>query len=271
MSNFALRLFLICGILTVESYASSCSHLKGNRLRVACTTECGWFNSWAVKSAAKELDVEVELVNIHGNYKLDGIDALIIPGGADINPKYYSKDLPPALQQQIREMDSLVKYSAEGNERDPFEFLLVNQFLESDSKIPLLGICRGMQMLTVARGIPLYVDIETQLGIKNPIYTIDNISVQNKDSGIYQLMQQENFWGVQLHHQGLHLEYFNQNRDQWPDLAVTAVSNEGKVAEVLEFKNRPVLGVQFHPEYTLGKVRTRIFSWLISKACENKR
>lgn len=252
-----------------------CQLPTGEVLRIACTTECGWFNENALKSAASDLGYEIEILNIYNQeHQIDfsKFDAVVIPGGADIDPKYYIEKVDPVLKSKIEKLDSLVKYSDEGRKRDPFEYKLLDKYFAQDLQKPVLGICRGMQMLSVVQGIPLYVDIEKQLGIDNLMYTIDTIKITKPKSEIAQVMQErKEFWGVQLHHQGLQLEYFEENKNRWPHLKVTAVSNGGKIAEVLEFSNRPVLGVQFHPEYTLGKVRNRIFTWLLTKACEFKQ
>lgn len=78
------------------------------------------------------------------------------------------------------------------------------------------------------------------------------------------------FKGFERHHQGIRVSYFKENQDRWPHLKITSYSNNGTIAESLEFSERPVLGVQFHPENDFGFERNRIFGWLISKAKERK-
>ena len=126
-------------------------------------------------------------------------------------------------------------------------------------------------MLTVSQGIPLYVDINKELGIKNRYYKIDKIFSTNPESVIQEAIGDDIYWGVELHHQGLRIPYYEKYRDRWPHLEVTGVSNRGKIAENLEFYNRPVIGVQYHPEYTFGKVRRGIFGWLLNRACHKKQ
>jgi gamma-glutamyl-gamma-aminobutyrate hydrolase PuuD len=94
--------------------------------------------------------------------------------------------------------------------------------------------------------------------------------VTNQESLIKELIKKKKFRGVELHHQGLNINYFKKHRKNWPHLEVTALSNKNKIAEALEFYNRPVLGVQFHPEYTFGKTRKSIFKWLLKRSCFNK-
>ena len=122
-------------------------------------------------------------------------------------------------------------------------------------------------MLTATQGIPLYIDIKEELGFKNRRYTLDKVKIIKKDSLIRSLQKRKSFRAVENHHQGLRVDYYQKNINKWPHLEVTAYSNRGRIAEVLEFLNRPVLGVQFHPEYTFGKTRRTTFSWLLNRAC----
>ena len=163
-------------------------------------------------------------------------------------------------------------YNYEGRKRDPFESSLLKKYFGDKDSVhtPMLGICRGMQMLGVSQGIPLYMDIKKELDIRNRRWTIDRIHVRKPNSTIQSSVDKARFWGVEYHHQGLRLDYFTKHKDRWPNVEVTAVSNGGKIAEALEFSDRPVMGVQFHPEWTFGRVRRGVFSWLLTKACHKE-
>ncbi len=95
------------------------------------------------------VDPSVELVKL--SYHLDNastvkeVDALLLTGGGDVHPKYYGK---PELLGQTEEVNEL---------RDEFELSVIEQALETD--LPILGICRGMQILNVALGGTLIVDL----------------------------------------------------------------------------------------------------------------
>lgn len=281
MRIYLLGFFLILSFLfkvQFEAHAETSASCKLNRnqiIQIGCTTNCGRFNTWALRSAARRLGYNIQYTNIyHKNQSINvnALDAILIPGGADINPKYYTHAVEPELKAHIEGLDYLVDYTTSGRVRDPFEYNLLKQYF-SDNNLrhtPILGICRGMQMLTVSQGIPLYVDINEELGIKNRRYTLDRVHVDNKDSLIYEILGYSKFLGVELHHQGLRLDYYLQHKERWPQLSVTGVSNNGTIAEVLEFKDRPILGVQFHPEYTFGRVRRNVFDWLLIKACQKK-
>lgn len=254
---------------------SPCRLEKNQTLNIACTTDCGKFNTWAMRSAAKRLGYHISFKNIYvenSTVDLSKFDAVLIPGGEDINPNYYTPFVGPELRKHIEDLLYLVDLTTNGRKRDIFEYNLLENYFSNSQFVttPILGICRGMQMLTVSQKIPLYVDINYELGIKNRKYTLDKVYITNHESAIFDTIKKSSFRGVEIHHQGLRLDYFLKNKERWPDLEVTAVSNGGKIAESLEFKNRPVLGVQFHPEYTFGKVRRRVFDWFLNRACHKK-
>lgn len=287
MKLYLSTLFLVLTFLFKVNYdanaastftAENCTLDKDETLTVGCSKDCGKFNSWALKRYARKLGYKLKLQNLYSEKQsldLSQVDAILIPGGADINPDYYIESVDPKLKEHIRNLDHLVVYTSEGRKRDPFEYNLLKNYFASRSKdlmyTPVLGICRGMQMLTVSQGIPLYIDIKEELGIKNRKYNLDRIYVTNKDSLIYKIRGKTKFRGVEIHHQGLRVDYFKENRAKWPHLDVTAYSHKGKIAEVLEFYNRPVLGVQYHPEYTFGKTRRSHFTWLLKRACMKKK
>ena len=255
-----------------------CSLKKGEVLTIGCTKECGRFNSWGLVKAARKLGYRIKLVNMYTENSTPDfslVDGILIPGGVDIDPKYYIESAPAELQERIRSLDHLVDYTEDGKKRDPFEYNLIKQYFASTDRetlyTPVLGICRGMQMLTATQGIPLYIDIKEELGFKNRRYTLDKVKIIKKDSLIRSLQKRKSFRAVENHHQGLRVDYYQKNINKWPHLEVTAYSNRGRIAEVLEFLNRPVLGVQFHPEYTFGKTRRTTFSWLLNRACIKKK
>ena len=251
-----------------------CKLPKDETLVIGCTNYCGRFNRWAVRWYAKRLGYKVKIVNLRSkNQTMDytQVDGILIPGGSDIDPKWYIDKVTPEMKEYLEGIKHLTNYSNIGKVRDEFEFgLLEDYFANPESKYqPVLGICRGMQVLTVSQGIPLYVDIKHELGIKNRRYTLDKVKVINEESLLKEVVGRSSFRAVELHHQGLNIDYFNKHKSNWPNLEVTSLSNGNKIAESLEFYDRPILGVQFHPEYTFGKVRRGIFKWLLKRACFN--
>jgi len=268
---FVISIIFFSNIL----YANTCKLPKGEVLTIGCTTECKYFYKRAIKKVARKLGYKVKVINLYNKkHEIDfnQVDGILIPGGADINPKYYSPFVEKEYQDELKRLDYLVNYSAEGDKRDPFEYkLLYNYFkLPFENKLPLLGICRGMQLMAVSQRVPLYVDIKAQLGIRNRRYIFDRIRVTDKSSKLYSILKFSKFWGFKQHHQGINVPYFKNNKNRWPHLKITSYSNKGKIAESLEVLNKEAFGVQFHPEIDFGKERRRIFSWILRKSCENK-
>lgn len=199
------------------------------------------------------------------------VDAVLIPGGADIDPRFYLNSVSQELQDYTNKNLHLVKFSEEGKRRDPFEYNLVKTYSDDENfrHLPMLGICRGLQMMTVAQGIPLYLDIKTELGIKNRYNRFDTI-VPDSDSLMRSIYKPVSIKGFKLHHQGLRVPYYEENSSQYPQTKVTAWSNNRKIAEAIEYTHRPALGVQYHPEKSFSGASVPVFRWFLTKACEYK-
>jgi gamma-glutamyl-gamma-aminobutyrate hydrolase PuuD len=281
MKAIALTFFFLLGFLfkiqvqASELHNHSCYLPKNEKLVVACTTKCGRFTKWGVNRAARMLGYKVEFKNLYNaelSIDLKNIDAVIIQGGADIAPVYYKRNVDPQLREYLDSLDDLVVYTEEGARRDPFEYKLLQEYFSNSQhqNLPLLGICRGMQMLTVSQGIPLYIDLEKELGIKNRNYNLDLIQVHDSESLINNISKRTPFRAVEIHHQALRYDWYLKNQANFPHLKVTATSHNGRVPEVLEFSNRPALGVQYHPEYTYGHVRRNTFKWLLNLGCHKR-
>lgn len=253
-----------------------CRMPKSETLTIGCTNYCGRFNTWGIRRYARKLGYKVKLVNLRSKKQTidyTQVDGIVIPGGSDIDPKWYKNSVTPELRSHIESIEHYTNFSKIGKLRDEFEFDLLNKYFKNkeQKRQPILGICRGMQVLTVSQGIPLYIDIKKELRIPNRIWKLDRVKVNDQESLLKEVVGRKSFRGVELHHQGLRLDYFNENKEKWPYLNVSATSNNGKIAESLEFHDRPILGVQFHPEYTFGRVRRNIFSWLLKRSCLNHK
>jgi putative glutamine amidotransferase len=166
-------------------------------------------------------------------------DGIILTGGEDINPLEYNDTSNIKVCGKIN-------FSRDTLERKLFDFAFNN-------KLPLVGVCRGMQMMNVASGGTLYGDIPTELGTgvihrnngevmhkialscNNPYYT--NL--------IFPLLK-DTFLVNSWHHQGL--------KDISENLLIIARSYDGlPEATVMDTSAHPfMIAVQFHPE-RLGK------------------
>ena len=162
---------------------------------------------------------------------LEVIDGLIMTGGADIHPSFYGQ----IVLERCGEIDE---------ERDGFEVELIH--VARDRDLPLLGICRGLQVLNVALGGSLYQDLSYRQGTDpahmsprerrgDPAHPIAIVA----GSRLADILGARELPVTSTHHQII--------RDLAPELAVSAVAPDG-VIEGLEGPGRFLLAVQWHPE-----------------------
>lgn len=163
---------------------------------------------------------------------LRGCSGLLLPGGHDVEPSLYGQELLPECGDLCRSRDTL-------------ESRLLDWVLERD--VPVLGICRGAQMLNVHLGGTLYQDLPTQRPAclehsQQPPYEQTTHRVTVLEGGLLAgLIGAGEIPVNSLHHQAI---------DQVaPGLVVDARSEDGLVEGVHLPGKRFVLGVQWHPEY----------------------
>lgn len=180
---------------------------------------------------------------------LQGIDALMICGGRDVESSRYGQ----TPHEKAEEPDRL---------RDELEDQLLSAAV--DLKVPFLGICRGAQMLNVNRGGTLVQHLPDVIG--------DNR--YQKGNGVFNSMAIKvapqsalaNIVGSTVANAAL---YHHQAIDKLGDgLRVSGQSEDG-VIEAIELSNHPFgIAVQWHPEQTLDD--TRLFEALVSAARQHR-
>lgn len=162
--------------------------------------------------------------------QLEHVQGLILSGGQDLDPHLYGEEPLPKIGET---------WPA----RDHFDMLLLKLAEEKD--IPVLGICRGAQIINVAHGGSLYQDISyrqelTYKHMQGHTPSLPTHSMQVKaGSHLAKILGKTSFLVNSFHHQLI--------KDVAPDLIESAKAGDG-VPEGIENKAGSVIGVQWHPE-----------------------
>lgn len=238
----------------------------------------GGYAAWLLTSTAVRWQGGFPIRIMPRNYKRDiSIDGLIIGGGADIAPGLYGAEpieRSKSSNRALRARDFIVapllwtlrvltarwwKEPKDASLRDELEAKLIKKMLEEGK--PLLGICRGAQLINVILGGSLYQDLTNHYDETPEIRTIlPRRTIYLKSGSILQTIFRSSILRVNaLHRQAVH----KVGRDLW----VTARDRNG-IIQAIEKKDRPfVIGVQWHPEYLPQSQRQReLFRVLVRHA-----
>lgn len=169
---------------------------------------------------------------------LDVVDALVLTGGGDLDPQLYGGSAAPAV-----DVDPT---------RDEHELALVRA--AATARIPLLAVCRGLQVVTVAFGGTLTTD----LAMSHVLPEVGH-PVTTRPGSLLQSLLGDRPTISSLHHQAV--------AEPGPSWRATAWADDG-VIEAAEWAGDgdwPVLGVQWHPELE-GATGATLFGWLVRAA-----
>jgi len=196
-----------------------------------------WFQPFFAKHS------EIEICDARkGEVAVANVDGLLLTGGSDIAPEFLRQPVP---DPSVLEKDVDVA-------RDRWEFAAVEQALARG--LPILAICKGLQLLNVALGGTLKLDVP---GHKLP---------EQRDHDVQSLRSQataaHRFDKVNSsHHQALDL--------LGEGLVVEAWCASDGITEQVRMRNQPfVLGVQYHPER--GKIYDSLFEDFFSRLSNNR-
>ena len=183
---------------------------------------------------------------------LEGVDALIFSGGGDINPLYLG-------EEPLRELGGI------NPARDWHELMLVR--LAANRQIPILGICRGLQVMTAALGGKLYQDIykEASATLKHSQNTDRHVATHtvriDSESLLHRIFQKDVLPVNSFHHQAV--------KEAAPGFAAVACSADGLIEAVESTRHKSMLGVQWHPECMIlagDRSMLPLFEWLVGEA-----
>ena len=225
--------------------------ITGNYTQETCTLAEGYYQS-VLKAGGIPFIIPPFYETDRLGELLDRLDGIIFSGGGDINPLLLG-------EEPIKELHSITP------ERDQQELLLAR--LAYDRQIPMLGICKGIQIINAALGGTLYQDIHTQMeGIR-----IKHSQDQDRRYPSHQVTISrgsilEKIFGTELavnsfHHQAC--------KSAAPGLKVTAMSSDGVIEAIESDEFKSIMGVQWHPETYILRNSTEmlpILEWLISES-----
>lgn len=180
---------------------------------------------------------------------------IIITGGEDVHPSLYGKG------DEIRKCESIDRY------RDSLEVMLISHARENN--IPLLGICRGEQILNVALGGSLYTDLPTDIGKKVRHRKIigkpyHKVSIE-ESSLLFRITGVSSGTVNSFHHQGV---------DRPAESVAVAARSGDKLVEAIEYVHDgwTAIGVQWHPERLDfdNPLAGNIGTWFVSVLSKSK-
>ena len=160
---------------------------------------------------------------------LETLDGVLLPGGIDVDPKFYGEAPSPKLEKTDAALDAL-------------EFRVLEYAKEHC--LPVLGICRGHQVLNVFYGGSLIQDIptehESEIEVVHRGGTKKHTIAIKEGSLLYEWLGATEFEVNTYHHQAV--------KRLAEGFKATAHTQDG-IVEAIEFQGDPfIVGVQFHPE-----------------------
>lgn len=187
-----------------------------------------------------DLGLAAALMPVGSPLPLDHLDLLVLAGGGDIHSSFFGAQLIP----QLRTIDP---------ERDAYEIRLCRQAV--GMQLPVLAICRGMQVLNVALGGSLIQHLDSKR-LHN--HDENNHYVQVADDDFAKVAGTNRFAVNSFHHQAV--------GDIPPCLQPILYSDDG-IVEGIRGGSFPALGLQFHPEriYKKSAATHRILTDFLEK------
>jgi len=223
-----ITVIIIC-LLSFTTTAQTTSGLK-----IALSLASPNYVNWIHRADAKAEPIDMGTMTVNQAVKiLESCNGLVLTGGEDVFPAYYGK--PEELSR-----------CSTNPKRDSLELALIKKALEL--KIPIVGVCRGQQLLNVSQGGTLIVDIPTDYS-KKVVHQMDdylkcfhNVNTV-KGSLLKQVCKVDSGQVTSNHHQAV--------KKIANAFKVGAYANDGLI-ESIQWKNPKgksfLLAVQWHPE-----------------------
>lgn len=181
------------------------------------------------------------------------LDGILISGGNDVDPRLYGE----RISARCGFLDDV---------RDAYELAAVR--FAREHRIPLLGICRGIQIFNVAAGGSLYQDLPS---VGFPLHTImakkrneGTHTVRLEEDGLLaRLLGKKEIWVNSFHHQAV--------RQPGKEITVLAESEEGVIEAVALGRESFAVAVQWHPEMMFDDADQLKIAGAFVAACAGKQ
>ena len=183
--------------------------------------------SWSVSNRLKKEGCEVTRVFAYKKIKVSDYDALVIPGGGDVNPSFYGE----AIDSHDYDINT---------NKDKKQIYAVKQFAKAGK--PILGICRGEQLINVVFGGKLIQHIGIHANNRKVTF--------KKDSWLYPVFGKS----ASVYH--IHHQVVGQLGE---GIIATEWDAEDGHVEGIEHESLPIYGVQWHPEDVRTKNGKKVF------------
>lgn len=210
-----------------------------------------WVMWWANRLAIKLAGGKPVKITPRNMRDLEGLDGLLLTGGDDIHPSLYQQ-----------EAESSRTYD---HERDTLEQQLCREALERD--IPILGICRGAQMINIVLGGSLHADNSS---IFEEVFVTDTLWAKifwrkpvlfEPGTHLRRALNQQRLRVNSMHHQSVDT--------LGAGLVVSAKEPNGIVQGIEHPGKRFALGIQWHPEFLTYNLRHRLLFRAFVRAARN--
>lgn len=186
------------------------------------------------------------------NIVLNDADGILLTGGSDIDPRFYNQE-----KHQKTEIKEPI--------RDDFEIALIKQAMQR--KIPILGICRGAQVLAIADGGELYQHIPDITAEKHGAEDYDDLFrpefrhkvIVKKNSKVFDMIKTEEIEITSAHHQAV--------KNPGRNMRIVGTTANG-ITEIIEHEDQNYfcIGFQGHIETQDGKLIDDLFKEFITKS-----
>lgn len=218
---------------------------------VGVTGNARWFSPswWCIWLTLSCQGAQAQRISVRHSVDLERLDALVVSGGDDIHPSLYQEESSHNVDYDF--------------ERDRLEQIHIRYALAQG--LPLLGICRGHQLINVTCGGSLYADIAlTRKNTSNRrvLFALKHATL--KPTGVLARW----FGRSEIRINSLHHQAIKRVADGFEAIAW---DQDGFIQGIENTQGKPIFGVQWHPEYLFYKTsHRRIFRQLVLLAAQRR-